>query len=776
MRKRIFGMVLSALIVTLLPIVAQATDRTRDQALAWAQSQVGKALDYDGVYGAQCVDLIQYYYAYLGVTPVTGNGCDYATNALPSGWQRLQGASPEPGDILVYSGTGSNPAGHVAIYESDYSHYNQNVSGKQYVVKCTWHYAAYEPYWGVIRPNFSDGKTPADLGTNFYAYIFNQPSWKTVACETSGYNVYLETEKWTANQRWYCTRNDDGSYTFKNAANNKCLDVENLGTSNGTNVQAATYNGSDAQKWFLYPVNGYYVLSPKCAPGKVLDLYSGYTSDGTNVQIYDENDSNAQIFTLYTVDAEAGKPSIKSNANYIYTDGSAIVSWDATAYTDHYIYFLTEYPTGYAYTTNTLCGDISGTSVSFKNLTSGSYRSFIHSVSHQNKWGPQSNWVSFKVYEKDYIPAKTVVNNNHIYALYDYEMSWTFARELCEDLGGHLVTVTNLQEEQLVEDLISSGSKNAYWLGATDITEFSTTTFTEKKYTWITGEDFSYSNWASGEPSASGEYGEKEHFAEIRKSYGNKWNDVNNISKNNKGFILEIEIDNHSPVYTEEYEGHTYMLFDKNTTWSEAKVFCEQLGGHLATACSSAENDFIKNLLKNGKRAWYYIGGQKINETWKWLDDSSVNTVSWTDFASAWPGTKLMMYRSNGNCVGIDNAYYPESDIDNIGFVCEIDSVATPPANQAFDIETISEDIQIQTNIEDETMVFTIVSDTIDLDSVQLFVVAYDNGIMQSVSKGNAQISTNSAVITADIPTSEYKVFLWDKNQTPLIKPLHIKQ
>ena len=31
---------------------------TQSEAVAWAQSQLGKALDYDGQYGAQCVDLI----------------------------------------------------------------------------------------------------------------------------------------------------------------------------------------------------------------------------------------------------------------------------------------------------------------------------------------------------------------------------------------------------------------------------------------------------------------------------------------------------------------------------------------------------------------------------------------------------------------------------------------------------------------------------------------------------------------------------------------------
>ena len=156
MVKKLLIIIVSAMTLIMIPITVTATDKTRDEALAWLQSQVGNSLDYDGAYGAQCVDLIKFYYAYLGVEPVLGNGCDYATNPLPAGWQRIQGAAPEPGDILVYSASGSNPAGHVAVYESDYAHYNQNVRGKYGVVKCTWHYAAYEPYWGVIRPNFAD--------------------------------------------------------------------------------------------------------------------------------------------------------------------------------------------------------------------------------------------------------------------------------------------------------------------------------------------------------------------------------------------------------------------------------------------------------------------------------------------------------------------------------------------------------------------------------------------------------------------------------------------
>ena len=141
-----------------LPVTANASTNghTAQEALAWAKAQVGKSLDYDGVYGAQCVDLIKYYYDFLGCASYArGNGCDYATNTLPSGWARYQGAQPQPGDILVYSGNASNPYGHVAIYEADRVTYHQNLDYNQWVVCSSYQYNRLgNPYWGVIRPDF----------------------------------------------------------------------------------------------------------------------------------------------------------------------------------------------------------------------------------------------------------------------------------------------------------------------------------------------------------------------------------------------------------------------------------------------------------------------------------------------------------------------------------------------------------------------------------------------------------------------------------------------
>lgn len=148
-------------------IVKAYTSHTVDEAIAWAASKVGQSLEGDNYYGYnnscayQCVDFIICYYKYLGVAPSSGNGCDYATNALPSGWTRVQGGQPQRGDILVYSGNASNSAGHVAIYESDYSTYHQNFGGNRKVTHETYRYNGLtNAYWGYIRPDWTKVHNP----------------------------------------------------------------------------------------------------------------------------------------------------------------------------------------------------------------------------------------------------------------------------------------------------------------------------------------------------------------------------------------------------------------------------------------------------------------------------------------------------------------------------------------------------------------------------------------------------------------------------------------
>lgn len=149
------------MIITIMPQTIWASDAgSREDAVKWAYAQEGKFLDYDKVYGAQCVDLVHYYYAYFGkASYATGNGCDFVNNKLPDGWTRIKNTAdfvPQPGDIAVW-GKELSQYGHVAIILSADAHsfvsMDQNWPRGSACKKVTHNY---NKFWGVIRPNFSE--------------------------------------------------------------------------------------------------------------------------------------------------------------------------------------------------------------------------------------------------------------------------------------------------------------------------------------------------------------------------------------------------------------------------------------------------------------------------------------------------------------------------------------------------------------------------------------------------------------------------------------------
>lgn len=451
-----------------------------------------------------------------------------------------------------------------------------------------------------------------------------------------------------------------------------------------------------------------------------------------------------------TTDVTPAAPSIRLSGTSTTTAYPITVSWDAVTNAASYEYYLTEFPEGWAYETNTQHGIVTGTSITFPNLTSGKYTIFAHALSAGGKQSPQSNWASFNVYAEDYVPIKTVSNNSHIYALYDCGMSWTFARDLCTDLGGHLVTITSAEENDVISDLVQSGSSDSYWLGASAYGR------AEKDFAWVTDEPFTYNDWANGEPNASGENGNKELYAEIKKSYGRKWNDAKNIAKTNKGFILEIETENTSPTVTEYFNGNKYMLFDKNITWTEAKQYCEVFGGHLATINSDAENEFIKNLILQGNRSWYYLGAEKISGTWQWLDGNTVSNITWHENAASSMGTHLMMYSTSLKCTGLSNTYYPEADIKNIGFVCEIEN-SSPPASETFSVISYEGYSEVRNNTDVRQTVTVIAAD-------------YSDGALDNVTAETQAFAPNETKTFSH--TANTRVFVWDSlsHMRPLAK------
>ena len=351
MKRRVLCLILAVIMVAcLLPTAAFASTngKTADDAINWVRSLNGQPVG-----SGECVALIKAYYSYLGQTSPGGNGADYSWNQLPAGWQRLQNAQPQKGDILVYSGNGANPYGHVAIYESDYSTWHQNFASQRKVVNVTnIRYNGFDNrYWGVIRPDFSSATpTPsyADIGTNVYRYLIRTDGWKHIGTNydsSDRYNVTIgSANTGDPEQIWKFIRQGDGSYCIQNMFNDNYLTYE------GDCVQQAKVttswlntNKASRFQWYIYDKNGTFQLVPKdsvtAGTWLVLDCTGNYQTAGTQMELYSNWSGAAQIFSLYPVDYQkpAAPPKVEITVPEVVTVGEEVkISWTASPLREKY--------------------------------------------------------------------------------------------------------------------------------------------------------------------------------------------------------------------------------------------------------------------------------------------------------------------------------------------------------------------------------------------------------------------------------------------------------
>ena len=134
--------------------------------------------------------------------------------------------------------------------------------------------------------------------------------------------------------------------------------------------------------------------------------------------------------------------------------------------------------------------------------------------------------------------------NGHTYQAFEEELSWSSAKKRCEELGGHLATITSEEEEYAIINLIQTGNRFFYWLGGTDEEE-------EGNWKWVTGEVWDYQDWLYGQPDNYSVFDDTtENYLSIKREERG-WNDLQikgdsygTSSIENSGFICEWETPN----------------------------------------------------------------------------------------------------------------------------------------------------------------------------------------------------------------------------------------
>lgn len=235
--------------------------------------------------------------------------------------------------------------------------------------------------------------------------------------------------------------------------------------------------------------------------------------------------------------------------------------------------------------------------------------------------------------------------NGHSYQVFELPMTWSEAKAYCENEGGHLATVTSSDEQDFITGFIKSASKQNLWIGLSDEAE-------EGKWKWVTGEKFDFSNWSKGEPN---NWSNAENYVGLvsRDTSFNynvdlgQWNDFTDTGSNEPqdsfGFICEWESttslaqNSPTPAYAANqdtsaaFNGHTYQVFEVPMTWSEAKSYCENVGGYLATITSSGEQNFISGLIKSAshQNLWIGLSDDAKEGEWKWVTGEKFNFSNW---------------------------------------------------------------------------------------------------------------------------------------------------
>ena len=700
-QRKIMGLIISfVMIITIMPQTIWASDAgTREDAVKWAYAQEGKFLDYDKVYGAQCVDLVHYYYAYFGkASYATGNGCDFVNNKLPDGWTRIKNTPdfvPQPGDIAVW-GKELSKYGHVAIILSADAHsfvsMDQNWPRGSACKKVTHNY---NKFWGVIRPNFSEPPSNPPTYSNFWVdhYLFDLSetvSFTAVASGADNYTIGIDktgvgrvvTEGCGSTYTISADRLGAGEYSaYMTVANSagyvdtyrvyfvvaeKCnfgdkfsARIQNIGTgcyitNKDSKIVGTPESGYNNQIWFFnkYSDGSYTIMSQ--LDGLMMDV--SYIDDppaGADVHAWESTGKWNQRFNIYylddafyirpantktlVVDMGAGEPYNVACYNLSRNAGQQKYRFDMVGMGDYIPYGL-----GDEFYAQLRC---QGTNLYVTNQ-SGNVAGTAATADDSQIWKfmRQSNgaYVIQNTLDGSYIDVENSNDANKTNFLSYNEYTGNRNQQFYFYEMDNAFYIKPLISNTRVMDMQSTAPYNVAL--------------------WDKGND-----WGP------------QKFDVIKVSHSD-----DNMSK---------------PVETSYFKGHKYELYNESMTWESAKLFCEKKGGHLVTISDEKENEFVngmrcRNLSTDYQQSIWLGGSDTANEgTWSWITGEAFTYSNWEpDEPNGGTSQNYLQMYSSGNWDDVQN---------EVGrfVVCEYDSVQpklTPVASSLSLSDNIGFNIYMQ--------------------------------------------------------------------------------
>ena len=617
---------------------------TKEEGVSWAMSQIGKGLDYDGVKGNQCVDLIKYYYAHYGVAGYArGNAIQYTSNSLPPGWTRVY-SNYQPGDIAVFKAkngcsvctTGEN--GHVGIITSidsvGFNAVNQNYAGRSY---CTQNWFHVRCLACAIRPNFTSDTTPPTI-SNVRITDVNADGY-TVVCNVSD-NVGIskvEFPSWNTDKH----RGEDANWIQGSVSGNTASARISL-----SSLKSGAVQGNYVTHIYAWDSSG----NKSGVPTSIVYIDRTATTL-TDIKVV-EKDSKG-----YTVECKA------SDASGV--DRVQFPTWTAKNDQDD---IAKDWWTNQAVRGTRVSGDTYRfrVNISEHNNEVGRYATHIYVY---DKYGNYSCGRSGCVVPLGLLPQKIVKYGNSLLSLYNENYSWNEMKTLSGKLQSKLAEVEDAKKQQVITNLVSDQIRQYYYIGGSQAGK-------GQPWKWQSGSSVTYTNWDAAQPDCAGN---SEFYMAAIRGHG-RWNDMPS-SYIYSGFILETPL-NLKPAAEITYGNKVYRFYTAGIPYALAERYCKELGGNLVKIESEEKNNVIAQKVKELNKT-FYIGAsdEKAEGKFVWRDGSAVTYTNWSqnepnNTADCGGENYVQMY-ANGKW----NDYTGQS-VD-VGFIGEFDKMPTATSTPA---------------------------------------------------------------------------------------------
>lgn len=648
--KKLRKMLIASLGAILLFVAFVSVDKTEVQAatkeegVSWAMSQIGKGLDYDGVKGNQCVDLIKYYYAHYGVARYArGNAIQYTSNSLPPGWTRVY-SNYQPGDIAVFKAKNgcsvctTGEYGHVGIITSidsvGFNAVNQNYAGKSY---CTQNWFHVRCLACAIRPNFTSDTTPPTI-SNVRITDVNADGY-TVVCNVSD-NVGIskvEFPSWNTDKH----RGEDANWIQGSVSGNTASARISL-----SSLKSGAVQGNYVTHIYAWDSSG----NKTCVSTSI--VYIDRTAPTlTDIKVV-EKDSKG-----YTVECKA------SDASGV--DRVQFPTWTAKNDQDD---IAKDWWTNQAVRGTRVFGDTYRfrVNISEHNNEVGRYATHIYVY---DKYGNYSCGRSGCVVPLGLFPQKIVKYGNSLLSLYNENYSWDEMKTLSGKLQSKLAEVEDAKKQQVITNLVSDQIRQYYYIGGSQAGK-------GQPWKWQSGSSVTYTNWDAAQPDCAGN---SEFYMAATRGHG-RWNDMPS-SYIYSGFILETPL-NLKPAAEITYGNKVYRFYTAGIPYALAERYCKELGGNLVKIESEEKNNVIAQKVKELNKT-FYIGAsdEKAEGKFVWRDGSAVTYTNWSqnepnNTADCGGENYVQMY-ANGKW----NDYTGQS-VD-VGFIGEFDKTPTATSTPA---------------------------------------------------------------------------------------------